>query len=148
MGAIRSGLTLIMTGALAAPASCGVSRPLTSSWLCGLALSLSLHEAAELQAWLASAASTAAAALTSSAGLTSSLLLPQTWNRNTFPCSLFLAFPRCIYWHFWLMWVAEPALTPRVVSKGTVLTYASQDRSCGGTAYSVVINSLILPSPA
>ena len=91
--------------------------------------SLSLHEATELQLRLASVASTPADALTSNTGLTSSLSLSETWNRNTFPCSLFVAFPRCIYLRFSLMWITEPALTPRVVSKNTVLTSVSQDRS-------------------
>lgn len=91
--------------------------------------SLSLHEATELQLRLASVASTPADAFTSNTGLTSSLSLSETWSQNTFPCSLFVAFPRCIYLHFLLMWIAEPALTPRVVSKNTVLTSVSQDRS-------------------
>ena len=37
MGTIHFGLTLITTGALDVPASCGVTRPLASSWLWGLA---------------------------------------------------------------------------------------------------------------
>lgn len=58
-----------MTGALEAPAS-WVSRPLTRAGSAVWRALFPLHEAAELQAWLASAASTAAAALTSGAGLT------------------------------------------------------------------------------